>query len=90
MLDLPVSGVVEQDQDSVAVGGVSQQQDVLSQQQVLSQQLEGSVQVGGVSQQQEAVWRPAKGQIAWPMFTKALLAFKEAEFLQVVVQRQVR
>ena len=82
MLDLPVSGVVEQDQGTVAVGSVSQQQDVLSQQQVLSQQLEGSVQVGGVSQQQEAVWREAKGSIAWPILSKALLALHEAASLK--------
>ena len=75
---MPESPLREQNKNSDHTIGAVQQQ-----------QQEDSALAGDVSQQQEAVRCPARGQRAspWRKLSKSLLALKEGEFLQVLVER---
>ena len=75
---MPESPLREQNENSDHTIGAVQQQ-----------QQEDSALAGDVSQQQEAVRCPARGQRAspWRKLSKSLLALKEGEFLQVLVER---
>ena len=78
---MPESPLREQNENSDHTIGAVQQQ-----------QQEDSALAGDVSQQQEAVRCPARGQRAspwrkWRKLSKTLLAVKEGEFLQVLVER---